>query len=363
MPPKFKNPEQSFSVVLRLARFAVLAAAAFTHTPSAKCSAQQNPPASSPWVEVSNGVLQQLANEGTKTDWPGGTAGVAVDSTSGDVYMLVAGQGVWKSTDRAETFKRCDAGQVGGRCETSYSLNFDPAGKRLACFMLDGKCAWTGDSGKSWHPFADVGRNWDFAAVDWSTDQVQHIFAGLHESGGQVMFSSDGGITWKKLFEDPEFDKSGGLGIFNAKTLVYTQKGKGIQRSTDAGQTWTKVADVEPVGRVMQVVNGKAYWLGSAGLLVSLDEGATWTVQGSPVEASIGPMFDPRDLNRIVVAGIKGIFRSPDGGKTWKQVTSLPPGADLPKPGWYSTVAWDPVGDVFYVSKMGNPTYRFAAKP
>ncbi len=186
---------------------------------------------------MSDATLRQLATDGKKTDWPGETAGVVVDPSTGDVYMIVAGQGVWKSVDRAKTFERCDGGKVGGRCETAFSLNMDPAGKRLACFMLDGKCGWTGDGGRTWQSFTDVGRNWDFAAVDWSAAEVTSIFAGLHESGGQVMFSSDGGKTWDKLFKDPEFDKSGGLGIFDEKTLVYTQKGKGIQRSTDAGRT------------------------------------------------------------------------------------------------------------------------------
>jgi photosystem II stability/assembly factor-like uncharacterized protein len=314
------------------------------------------------WVSVSDTTLRQLATDGKKTDWPGETAGVVVDPSTGDVYMIVAGQGVWKSVDRAKTFDRCDGGKVGGRCETAFSLNMDPAGKRLACFMLDGKCAWTGDGGRTWHSFTDVGRNWDFAAVDWSTTEVKSIFAGLHESGGQVMFSSDGGKTWDKLFKDPEFDKSGGLGIFDEKTLVYTQKGKGIHRSTDAGRTWTKISDLEPIGRVVQVLNKTAYWLGKEGLLISNDNGASWKVQGKPVEASIGPMLDPKNEKHIVVAGVKGIFRTTDGGETWTKVATLPAGADIPKAGWYSNVAWDPVHDIFYVSKMGKPTYRLESK-
>jgi hypothetical protein len=206
-----------------------------------------------------------------------GPAGVAVDPMSGD---------------------------VSGRCETSFSLNADPAGKRLACFMLDGKCAWTGDGGQIWQAMASVGRNWDFAAVDWSTPDVKNIIAGLHESGGQVLTSVDGGKSWKKLFKDKEFDKSGGLGIFDARTLVYTQQGKGIQRSTDGGETWTKVSDLEPIGRVAQVLKGTAYWLGREGLLVSKDRGATWTVQGKPVAATIGPMIDPRNER----SGIQGTW-------------------------------------------------------
>ena len=314
------------------------------------------------WVDISSPIVEKLADAGQKTAWPGETAGVAVDPTSGDVYMIVTGQGVWKSTNTGKTFTRVDGGKVGGRCETSFALNADSGGKRLACFMLDGKCAWSGDSGQTWTAFTDVGRNWDYAAVDWSANAVKNIFAALHESGGQVMFSNDGGKTWNKLFKDAEFDKSGGLGIFDEKTLVYTQKGKGIQRSTDAGQTWIKIADREPIGRIVSMSQGKAYWLAKEGLLVSADKGATWSVQGKAVEGSIGPYFDPKSDKRIVVAGTKGIFHSDDGGESWKLVARLPAGFEkLPKDGWFTNVAWDPVRDMFYVSHMGKPTYRLEA--
>lgn len=324
--------------------------------PFGQCAEEQSDAA---WVDLSTPIVQKLMDAGQKTAWPGESAGVAVDPASGDVYMIVTGLGVWKSADIGKTFVRVDGGKVGGRCETSFALNVDPEGKRLACFMLDGKCAWSGDSGQKWNALADVGRNWDYAAVDWSADTVKTIFAALHESGGQVMFSKDGGQTWTKLFKDAEFDRTGGLGIFDEQTLVYTQKGKGIQRSTDAGHTWTKIADREPIGRLMSVRQGKAWWLAKEGLLVSADKGVTWSVQGQPVEASIGPYFDPRNEKRIVVAGAKGIFQTADGGETWKLAGRLPPGFEkLPKAGWFTNVAWDPVHDVFYVSHMGKPTYR-----
>lgn len=314
------------------------------------------------WVDISSPIIKELTQAGHKTAWPGETAGVAVDPVSGDVYMIVTGQGVWKSTDTGKTFVRVDEGKVSGRCETSFALNVDSGGKRLACFMLDGKCAWSGDSGQTWNAFTDVGRNWDYAAVDWSANEVKTIFAALHESEGQVMFSGDGGKTWSKLFKDAEFDKSGGLGIFDEKTLVYTQQGKGIQRSTDAGQTWAKVADREPIGRLVNIRKGKAYWLAKEGLLVSADKGVTWSIQGKAVEASIGPYFDPKNDMRIVVAGTKGIFQTDDGGEVWKLVGRLPAGFEkLPKAGWFTNVAWDPIHNVFYVSHMGKPTYRLEA--
>ena len=86
--------------------------------------------------------------------------------------------------------------------------------------MLDGKCATTSDGGKTWRPMADLGRNWDYAAVDWTGKHVANILGERHEVGGEVYLSNDGGATWKLLFKDATFDRAGGLGIFDAKTLV-----------------------------------------------------------------------------------------------------------------------------------------------
>src|SRR5689334_19507999 len=78
----------------------------------------------SSWASISD-----AATSSVKTDWPGLTAGVAVDRSNGDVFMVLSGQGIWKSTDQGATFKRVDGGAVGGRCETGYGLCADPAGR------------------------------------------------------------------------------------------------------------------------------------------------------------------------------------------------------------------------------------------
>jgi photosystem II stability/assembly factor-like uncharacterized protein len=315
------------------------------------------------WTEISAEVLQKLKDGNQKIDWPGGTAGVAVDPASGDVYMVVPGQGIWKSGDQGKTFARADGGAVGGRCETSYALQFDPAGRRLACFMLDGKCAQTPDGGATWLPFTGLGRNWDYAAVDWSASAVKSIFGARHECGGEVYYSNDAGKSWAKLWAVPEFEKSGGLGIFDETTLVYTMKGMGIQRSTDAGKTWAKISDLEPWGRVIRVRGGVGHWLHKDGMLVSRDKGATWAKQGTAVDATIGPMFDPRDEKHLAAAGAKGIFETRDGGETWAKVAAaLPEKFSLPKPGWFANVDWDPGRGLFYASQMGKGTYRLEAK-
>jgi len=176
------------------------------------------------------------------------------------------------------------------------------------------------------------------------------------------MLSLDGGKSWKLLFKDAEFDRTGGLGVFDAKTLVYTQKGKGIQRSTDAGKTWAKISDLEPIGRVAPVYKGTACWLAKEGLVIGMESGAKWTVQGKPGGRFDRSLYRLKNTKRIVVAGAKGIFRSNDGGENWNLVAKLPPGIEkCPKAGWYANVAWDSVHDVFYASLMGKPTFRLEA--
>ncbi len=316
--------------------------------------AEQPPPTA--WVNISDPIVKQLTDAGKKIAWPGQTAGVAVDSATGDAYMIIPDQGIWKSFDRGTTFSRADNGEIGGRCETGYSINIDPAGGgRLACFMLDGKCAMTLDGGKTWQPFKGVGRNWDFAAVDWSQAEPKAIFAARHESGGEMYYSNDGGKSWKQIDKDLKYTA---VGIFDENILL-TTKGDGVLRSSDAGTTWEKVSDLQPVGRVMRIFKNTAYWIAKDGLIISTDKGKTWQKQGSPVEAGWGPYFSD-DEKHFVVVGRKGFIETRDGGTTWTPAAPLPPVKEFDdrRPGWFLNVGWDPKGDVFYASRMGFATYK-----
>ncbi len=318
--------------------------------------ARQPPPKpTSGWVDISAGVLGKLSAANIKPAWPGKTTGVSVDRTTGHVYMIVCGQGVWRSSDKGATFERVDGKAVGGRCETGYSLQFDPAGKRLACFMLDGKSAMTTDGGKAWTPVKNVQRGYDWAAADWTGKDVKDIFALVHESGGIGAVSSDGGKTWKQIGK-----RYLAVGIFPGRVLLCgREKQEGIFRSVDGGQSWTKVSDATPVG-VMTVFKGPGYWLTSRGLQVTADEGKTWKRVGEVSGAAWGPYFG-RDRNHFVVVTKEGFQETIDGGKTWKLIAPLPPSLkkEWNPRGWFLNVAWDPIGEVCYASRMGRGTYKY----
>ncbi|HEV2971674.1 MAG TPA: hypothetical protein VGY55_16980 [Pirellulales bacterium] len=296
------------------------------------------------WIPVSDEVIAQLEKQGKKIGWPGLTGGVGVDRANGDVYMMVCDNGLWKSADRGKSFERIDGGAIGGRCETGFALDIDPAGNRVACFPVYGPAASSLDAGKTWQK--STANHVDCIAVAWPDLAMLSI---RHESGGDLIFAPDGGKTWKSLGKG-----FNGVGLFDVKTFV-AFKDKGILRSVDGGANWASVSDLKPTGKSMRVLDGVGYWIGERGVLTSPDKGATWALLSSPVSCTIGPYFG-KDANHLVVFGKQGAMETADAGKTWKSAAPLPPGIDG---GYMSQFGWDPIHDVFYAGKMGQPTFKY----
>jgi hypothetical protein len=113
------------------------------------------------WVDVSSSLLARLTNNGAKLAWPGGVSGVVVNRTNAEVNMKIVGLGLWRSSDKGQTWTRIDENVVSGRDETGWATSLDQnAPGRLASFSLDGSAGWTID-GVRWQAFTTLGRNWD----------------------------------------------------------------------------------------------------------------------------------------------------------------------------------------------------------
>ncbi|MDB6151660.1 MAG: BNR/Asp-box repeat protein [Chthoniobacteraceae bacterium] len=297
------------------------------------------------WLNISDSVTTRV-----KPGIYGPTAGITVDRVNGDLFMVVNDQGLWRSHDQGATFERCDGKTIGGRCETGWALNVDPAGRRLACFMIYGDSAMTTDGGETWTKFKTS--HLDYGAVDWA-DTGKRLLALRHESGGMLTTSNDGGLTWTDL--EKGFS---GCGVLDSTTFVATKmKEPGIFRSTDAGLNWTKVFNETPASPVPVLFENAAYWALGKGLLISQDRGVTWSLQGNPVEASYGPFF--HTAQHFVVAGRSGFSETTDAGKTWQAAVPLPPGFVINRVG--PNYAWDPRSATFYSSTMNKPAFSFKA--
>ncbi len=306
------------------------------------------------WVSISDKLVAAIEKtNGKPTKWPGQAGGIACDRTTGDVYLVVTDNGVWRSSDQGATYVRIDKGNVSGRAETGFSLDVNPAGKDVLCFMATGSSAVIFDNG--FKVVKSPASNMDYGAIDWTDGKT--LFAVRHETKSWGWMSFDGAETWKDC--GPGFDC---IGIFDDSTLVVAKtKDPGIQRSEDRGATWEKVSTIVPSGRVMRVFKGVGYWTSASGLLVSKDKGQKWAIQGAPVEMSTGPYFG-KDEKNMVVSGHEGLFRTTDGGEHWKLIAPYPEKFKYDKRGWFGNFAWDPVNDILYASVMGQPAYRFEPK-
>lgn len=330
------------------------------------------------WMDITSAKVDDLGGMNAQS-YPGGVSGVLLNPLNGDVTVHIVGFGLWRSDDKGDSWARIDDDVVdknGGRCETGWGLQVDhDDATRMASFTLDGTAGYTRD-GSAWTAWADSGwgRNWDYGAVDWSAAEAQTIFGVLHETSpsSQYLISTDGGASWSQMDAGRV---ATAVGVVDANTLLATRT-SGIERSINAGASWTSVSDVTPLGHVFLKYKGKFYITSADGVLVSDDDGQSWQTQGVAIPNTKmfqGPYFGD-DENTMVVGtqpdsnafgGGSSIYKTSDGGASWTKI------ADVPSPGnafpislaWYGSFAWDPKSDTYYTSAMSNPVYRLDCTP
>ena len=129
-------------------------------------------------------------------------------------------------------------------------------------------------------------------------------------------------------------------------TMYAATRSGGLWKTTNAGTTWSPVSDSAGVAAVGAVAiapsNSQIVWLGTGdqanarssysgkGVFKSTDAGATWKLMGLPDSHHIARIvIHPRNPDVVYVAAIghlfsrneeRGVFRTTDGGATWKKV-------------------------------------------
>jgi hypothetical protein len=110
----------------------------------------------------------------------------------------------------------------------------------------------------------------------------------------------------------------------------------GFMRSTDGGRNWRVVsrlgeADLHQIRRV----HGRLYAFDAVlgALLVSRDDGRTWEERTTPRQLILDFVVDPRDPDVILASVESGLYRSQDGGETWRPAgQGRSPRLDWPAP-------------------------------
>jgi photosystem II stability/assembly factor-like uncharacterized protein len=181
---------------------------------------------------------------------------------------------------------------------------------------------------------------------------------------GGVWKTTDAGHTWTPIFDRQPIASIGALAVSNSDpNIIYVGTGEadmrsdisygaGVYKSTDAGKTWSYIglSDTRQIGRVLidpkdpdvVLVAALGHGFGpnaERGVYRTTDGGKTWTRVLSKDEntGAIDLAYDP-DNSRTVYASLwnvrrppyvtyapitgpgGGIYKSTDGGATWKEI-------------------------------------------
>jgi len=139
-------------------------------------------------------------------------------------------------------------------------------------------------------------------AVTGVPGQPTHFYMGTVDGG--VWETRDTGRTWQPLFDNQPVQSIGAIAVAPSNPkIIYVGTGESDMRS--------------------DIVQGD-------GMYKSVDAGKTWTHIGLKDSQQIAMIrVDPHNPNRVFVAALghpygpnaeRGVFRSLDGGKTWKKV-------------------------------------------
>jgi photosystem II stability/assembly factor-like uncharacterized protein len=297
-------------------------------------------------------------------------------------YVGTAHGGVWKTTSNGATFEPLfqDKGLMSIGDVTISQTNPDllwvgtgESNNRQSISFGSGVWKST-DGGKT---FAHMGLPKSSAihriVIDPTNNNVVLVAATgpLFGPGGDrgVFKTTDGGATWKQVLKGDDDTGASDLvmSATDPKTLyasMYQRRrttccfngggpGSGIFKSTDGGETWTKLQGGGlPGGSLGRI--GLDVFRKSSAVVYAQIEGPSGRGLAAPAEMADAPPPVAGGGGRGgagggAQAGVTGIYRSDDGGATWRKVSST-----NPRPMYFSKIQIDPNNpDRIYMGGVG----------
>jgi photosystem II stability/assembly factor-like uncharacterized protein len=356
--------------ILTIAWALLLCSVAFSQKP------QKGTPAGGPNVPVTLNTTAIAPNQ-LGLEWRNigpfrGGRSAAVTGVAGQPYLFyfgATGGGIWRTQDGGRTWENISDGHFGGSIGAIEVAPSDPN----VIYVGGGECTVRGNvsAGTGVWKSTDAGRSWKSMGLT----QSRHIpRMKVHPQNSDLVYAAVLGDLFKSSSE------------------------RGVYRSKDGGKSWERILfvnnDVGAVDLCMDPTNPRIlyastwrvrrtpYDLSSGGegskLWKSTDGGDTWTDlsanAGLPTDTLgiIGVTVSPKRPDRvwaIIESKTGGVFRSDDGGKTWKKFND---DRNLRQRAWYYTRIYADTydEDVVYVmnvqyhkSKDGGKTFSAKNAP
>ncbi|MCU0381015.1 MAG: hypothetical protein MUE58_07475 [Chitinophagaceae bacterium] len=277
---------------------------------------------------------------------------VGVNKEAGKIlYVGTAGGGIWKSINAGVTFKPV----FDKYCQSIGALAIDQTNPKVIY-------AGTGESnmrnsvsiGDGLYKSTDAGDNWTKIGLD-STEHIAKIV--IDPSNSNIVYVAAPGPLWSD------------------------SKHRGLYKSSDAGKTWEKIlyvnekagcADVSVDPKNPNIVYATTWEFrrlpylfnsggAGSGIYKSLDGGKTWKELSNGLPAkpfgrtalALAPSA-PNNLLAIVESAKTGLYISADGGESWKQQSATL--NVVSRPFYFSTLVIDPQDP----KRVYRPAYSFS---
>jgi len=204
-------------------------------------------------------------------------------------------------------------------------------------------------------------------SIYWSdgkaSGRVSHILinpknpnvAYVAAAGGGVWKTTDGGTTWFPITDNLSALTSGALAMnpYDTAVIFYGTGemhycgdcfiGDGLFKSSDAGNSWVKLAGVEDVGVLISRIvvhpndTNRIILATNIGIRISTDGGQTWSAANFDVPLGSGAYDNMTDLvyrpdapdtmftlSTVADADSGGVYVSYDGGFNWTRISAFP---------------------------------------
>jgi photosystem II stability/assembly factor-like uncharacterized protein len=249
-------------------------------------------------------------------------------SAPGTLYaMLISNPAVFRSDDRAATWRTAGSLPVGS---TGFQvLQVDPRAPGTVYAGTGSGLFKSTNGGRSWTQ-SDAGlprpseRPLAIVSLAAAPSQPDSLYAGTVDWG--VGRSRSAGEHWQMGLENGLNAAAVQLLKFPRPDTAYLALGYGGPRSfrsADGGQTWQPFAREITLDGLTDLAwepdhPEDLYAFNSKGLWRSLDEGSTW----KQVSASVGHRLAVLDRSTLLSDVGCGLYRSGNGGRTWRRVLS-----------------------------------------
>ncbi len=289
-------------------------------------------------------------------------------------YMGGVQGGVWKSTNYGQVWTNISDGKIPGVADSIGALAVAPSNPRIiyagtgesdirADFDTGDGIYKTLDAGKSWHYAGLRDTHMTSSLVVHPHDpnivyatSMGHVFVPNSQRG--VFKTTDGGKSWSKvLYVD---DKTGAnvvvMDPHNPKVLYASMwqaqrvpwaltsggPGSGLYKTLDSGAHWTNISHhpgfphglLGKIGVTVSASNPRIVYAivqaHDGGVFRSADGGATWKLVNNEMKLRQRAFYytaiyvDPTNSNVVYAPQVDSVFKSTNGGRTWKAMT--PPG-------------------------------------